>query len=94
MEKDDADFIFRGFYISHTILANTLKDLEEVIGREQIFKSMVNGIKISINSGKIEVRENIEYCANSMIDKIIEGNLDDIGIVTDKAESGGDSGKI
>ena len=90
MEKDDADFIFRGFYISHTILANTLKDLEEVIGREQIFKSMVNGIKISINSGKIEVRENIEHVANSMIDKIIEGNLDDI----DMAESGGDSGKI
>lgn len=90
MEKDDADFIFRGFYISHTILANTLKDLEEVIGREQIFKSMVNGIKISINSGKIEVRENIECCANSMIDKIIEGNLDDIDIT----ESGGDSGKI
>lgn len=68
-ESDDE---FNAMYMTNTVFIYTLQSLKDEYGRDTIFHSMVNGIKLAVNAGKIEVKDNLEKTADFIIRKLIE----------------------
>lgn len=68
-ESDDE---FNAIYMTNTVFIYTLKCLEDEYNRDTIFHAMVNGMKLAINAGKIEVKDNLEKTADFIIRKLID----------------------
>ena len=90
-ESDDE---FNAIYMINTVFIYTLKCLEDEYNRDIILHAMVNGVKLAINAGKIEVRDNLEKTANFIIRKLIDEEpigLNEI-IQEDKEKQGENNG--
>ena len=65
------EFDAESLYALCSIYTAALKSIYDTYGRDVVFTAVVNGIKISINTQKIKVKENIEVTANGIIDNIV-----------------------
>ena len=65
------EFDAQSLYALCSIYTAALKTIYDTYGKDVVFNAVVNGIKISINTQKIKVKENIEVTANGIIDNIV-----------------------
>lgn len=65
------EFDAQSLYALCCIYTAALKTIYDTYGKDVVFNAVVNGIKISINTQKIKVKENIEVTANGIIDNIV-----------------------
>ena len=89
-----SDDEFNAMYMTNTVFIYTLKSLKDEYGRNSIFHSMVNGAKLAINAGKIEVKDNLEKTVDFIIRKLIEEEPVDFDEVIKEEKQGENNGAV